>query len=237
MSSHFFPEGVRSESPICSATRNMKFFRRRPFLSPRARILVVCEGKKTEPNYLRSFKHNAQCRLVDVEVIGEGAVPKTVVERAVELKKKAEQEARRSRDAFRKYDEAWCVFDVDAHPNLNEAKQQAQANGLLLAVSNPCFELWLILHFQDQHGHIERVHARAECRWHMPGYDKDAPIQILMPRYTEAVQRANDLDRWQIDQGRPGANPSTGVHKLTERIKELGKDSLLRKQKDLRCQR
>ena len=25
----------------------------------------------------------------------------------------------------------------------------AGANGIRLAISNPCFELWLILHFQD----------------------------------------------------------------------------------------
>jgi hypothetical protein len=44
-------------------------------------------------------------------------------------------------------DEFWCVFDVEwprNHPGLLEAVQQAQANGIYLAISNPCFELWLM---------------------------------------------------------------------------------------------
>jgi hypothetical protein len=50
-------------------------------------------------------------------------------------------------------DEVWCVFDVDEHPKLAEARDQANANGIQLAVSNPCFELWLLLHFQEHRAH------------------------------------------------------------------------------------
>lgn len=36
------------------------------------------------------------------------------------------------------------------HPGLTDAIEQARQNGIWLAISNPCFELWLVLHFQDQ---------------------------------------------------------------------------------------
>lgn len=42
-------------------------------------ILIVCEGKQTEPNYFRGFK------LTNVDVDGAGADPMTVVERAKEI--------------------------------------------------------------------------------------------------------------------------------------------------------
>jgi hypothetical protein len=137
-------------------------------------------------------------------------VPKTLVERASELKKIAEREARRQKDDFLKYDEVWCVFDVDAHPNLADALQQARANSILLAVSNPCFELWLLLHFQDQRAHLERSQAQAVCRDLIRGYERLAPFELLAPLHEEAVARARALDKWQFEQKRVGGNPSTG---------------------------
>jgi hypothetical protein len=170
-------------------------------------------------NYLRD-RHRT--RLVEVIVNQEGGVPKTIVERAAEAKKAAERLARRHGDAFLRFDEVWCVFDVDQHPNVREAINQAQANGIRLAVSNPSFELWLLLHFQDQRAHVERGHVHDACRVHMHEYKKDPPMEMLYPRYDAAVARASTLEKWQHENGRNRANPSTEVHKLTERIKAAG---------------
>jgi hypothetical protein len=35
----------------------------------------------------------------------------------------------------------WCVFDIDEHPVIPEAKDQAPANRIELTISNPYFEL------------------------------------------------------------------------------------------------
>jgi hypothetical protein len=64
-------------------------------------------------------------------------------------------------------DECWCVFDVEwpqNHPHLREAVQLAKDNGIRLAVSNPCFELWLILHFEDQTAHLNTDQAERRSR-------------------------------------------------------------------------
>jgi len=53
----------------------------------------------------------------------------------------------------------------------------------------------------------------------MPGYNKDLPHEKLRPLHHEATNRARKLDEWQQKQGRHGANPSTGVYKLTESIR------------------
>jgi RloB-like protein len=162
-----------------------------------------------------------------VEVVPECGVPKSLVELAVERKKQAEKEARRQGDPYLKYDEVWCVFDVDEHPNLPEALQQANDNGLKLAVSNPCFELWILLHFQDQRAHQERGWIQEKCRDHLPEFIKEVPYQKVQPNYEQAVARATALFDWQVQQNRPVGNPSTAVHNLTERIAELGKDRFL----------
>jgi len=203
--------------------------RRKPFTEPRPRILVCCEGEVTEPSYFNGLKREGHNILLHVEVMPGGRVPKTLVDYAADLKREAEKTARRERDDNLKYDEVWCVFDVDAHPHLPETKHKAEANGINTAISNPCFELWLLLHFQDQRAHIERQHVQSACRVHMPGYQKHVPFDVVFPRHREAVGRAVALDDWQQNQGRPGGNPSTGVHRLTERIMQLGREEQLKK--------
>jgi hypothetical protein len=192
--------------------------RRRPgFREPLARFLIVCEGEVTEPRYFRHLRLQER-GLVEVKVV-PGGVPKTVVELAVKLKKDAEAEAKRRKDANLRYDHVWCVFDIDEHPFVREAKHQARDNAIEVAVSNPCFELWLLLHFQKQTAHIERDRVAHLCRTHMPGYKKEPRCELLTPRQAEALTRAARLDDWQATRGNAGANPSTGVHHLVRQIK------------------
>jgi len=195
---------------------------------PRRRLLIVCEGKITEPKYLAALRYEHKNRLVDIEFVPDGGVPKTLVEYAVERKRGADKEARRTRDSFYKYDEVWCVFDVDEHPRLAEAKQQATDNGLILAISNPCFELWLLLHFRDQTAELSRAEAQRACRDYIPGYQKTVPSDRVSPLYSEAVRRAVALDNWQKTRDNVGGNPSSGIYHLTERVRELGRDAFLR---------
>ena len=148
--------------------------RRKPSVEPRPRIHVVCEGEKTEPIYFDGLAHEEEVRLVQIEIVRSGGVPKSIVERAVSMKREAQREAKARRDANLVYDEVWCVFDVDEHPHLAEALDQAQANAIHVALSNPCFELWILLHFEDQRAHIERHKLQSACRQHLPGYSKVA---------------------------------------------------------------
>jgi hypothetical protein len=203
--------------------------RRKWIAEPRPRVLVCCEGEVTEPSYLNGLKGELRIRLVHIEVVPGGSNPKTLVDYAVQKKQQAEREARREKDDNLKYDEVWCVFDVDAHEHIPEAKHRAGASKINLAISNPCFELWLLLHFQEQHAHIERHQAQSACRAHMPGYDKEVSFDLVFPHYQLAVQPAVELDHWQETRGCAGENPSTGVHRLTTRIMELSREEQLKK--------
>ena len=116
------------------------------------------------------------------------------------------------------YDEVWCVFDIDEHPLVPEAKQQARDNQIDVAISNPNFELWLLLHFQEQQSALHWKKVPSVLKKHMPGYKKDPPMDQLMPRYSEATNRARRLAEMHARNNNDGANPSTGVHVLTERI-------------------
>jgi hypothetical protein len=208
-------------------TRSDVLRRRRPRLERRDRVLIVCEGHATEPDYFRSLRHELRAVPIAIKINDKSGVPKTVVERAVQLKKDAERDAKRERDSNLRYDEVWCVFDVDTHPNLPAALQQASANGIQIALSNPCFELWILLHFEDHRAHIDPKGASHACRRHLPNYQKHITYSELKAKYPEAVDRAKALDAWQKSRGNAGGNPSTSVHTLTERLRGLGKNVLL----------
>jgi RloB-like protein len=185
-------------------------------------ILVFVEGARTEDGY---FKHWGRlCRdnvLVQIDEF-TGADPFSLVQRAVETQKQELMDERRGRGAA--HGEIWCVFDVDAHPKLAEAIQLAERNDIKLAVSHPCFELWFVLHFQDQTGHIERRAAQRLSK-QLLGCGKALNTQALdelVARYPDAVKRAKYLDGLHDGNGSPPrSNPSSETWKLVERIKDL----------------
>lgn len=75
----------------------------------RCRVLIVCEGEKTEPNYFRSFNmmKNSSGLVYEINCDGGGINTMQVVDKAIELKDKAERQGN-------PYDTVWSVFDRDS---------------------------------------------------------------------------------------------------------------------------
>jgi len=199
--------------------RHRRPARRPPFREPKPIILIVCEGKNTEPQYFDGFKRNCRNPRVEILIAREHGVPKTLVETAKEYKSMAEADAKRKRDENLAYDSVWCVFDVDEHPHIPDARQMARDNDIELAISNPCFELWLLLHFRESPGMQHRHKLREILVRHVPGYDKEVDYAIYSDGYPQAVKRATRLATTAAGAGEPGRNPSTDVYKLTEIIR------------------
>jgi hypothetical protein len=193
--------------------------RRAPHRDPKPLVLVVCEGAVTEPEYLQGFRTACSNPRVSIEVYPGKGVPKTIVEVAKEHKKRAELRAQRERDENLRYDSVWCVFDFDDHPAIPDATQMARDNAIDLAVSNPCIELWLLLHFQDQPGMQHRDKVDALLKRHVPDYDKHIDFAAYERGYCDAVKRARRLDADAERDNEPGRNPTTGVWRLTESIR------------------
>lgn len=101
-------------------------------------ILVVCEGKNTEPSYFRQFKLSS----ATVKPVGKGMNTLSLVNEALVLSTKG------------KYEQVWCVFDKDefSAQDFNAAVALALASGFKVGYSNQAFEYWFILHFEDHQG-------------------------------------------------------------------------------------
>jgi hypothetical protein len=200
--------------------RERKPPRRPAFRDPRPVIVIVCEGKNTEPQYFEGLWEAARNPRVRIFIPKDHGVPKTLVEAARQLKKDAQAEARKQRDENLVVDSVWCVFDVDDHPNLPDAKQTARANGIGLAISNPCFELWLLLHFRESPGMQHRDKVQQLLKEYVPEYDKNVEFCTYSAGYSQAVKRAKRLDQSADDAGEAGRNPTTGVYELAELVCE-----------------
>jgi hypothetical protein len=152
-----------------------------------------------------------------VEISDFHGTPMSLVEKAVEMKTKEAREERRGRGSA--HEEYWCVFDVDTHPYLAEAMELARRHRINLAISNPCIELWFLLHFSDQTAYIEcRDAARAVSGkiGDGKGLTPDA-LQALGERFEGAKKRAQKLEKKHLGDGTPApGNPSSGVWRLID---------------------
>lgn len=198
-----------------------------------ARLIVIApEGSETEKQYFEGLQQRGVIdrRRVIVEVLASAedthSAPKHLLQRL--------QEFEQRHDIVKGLDQLWLVLDLDhwsapSHiHNLTAVIQRARQRGYFVAVSNPCFELWLLLHFTAD---IDEVRAaaslaracdacEAQLRVHAGSYNK-ANIQrewYTAERVHDAMGRAKALDsspddRWPQSTG-------THVYRLAEVLLE-----------------
>lgn len=194
---------------------------RRPYRlrQRRRRFLIYCEGEVTEPAYLLDIRNYLRSPLIDI-VIGPkyGRDPKGLVELAIAHRARARRQARLEGDENLLYDEVWCVCDVDEHRRLPDARQQARAHSIELAISNPCIELWFLLHFSNRSAYIERKAAQSALKARVPGYEKEIDFSVLKGKCGKAKSRAEQLDARAARIGDQYGNPTTGMWRLVARL-------------------
>lgn len=104
------------------------------------RILIVCEGKKTEPLYLKAMKNHYKITSLDTRT---GDRPQLTA--LLAFAKKHDQQSQKEGNP---YTRIYLVYDHDNQKNLKHTEQQIEEKGYIKIRSIPCFEYWLILHFE-----------------------------------------------------------------------------------------
>lgn len=187
------------------------------------------EGKNTEPDYFKAIGAHYRGALIDFELVPAAGAPMTIAEKAVEKKRAIRRSAKGQ--SWQLDDQVWAVFDADNHPRVDEAIHICQNAGVGVAHSNPCFELWLILHHQDfgrqdDHHAVQR-HLGTIC----PDYDPEGAKRIdcnaLMEKITDAERRAKLQSGQRAGEGSPFGRPVTSVFELTEAIREAAARKVL----------
>ena len=126
-----------------SKRRGLERGRKKQNREKRKRHLIVSNGKVTEGEYFNTVIEDLNVRgSVRYQFIdGDPLSVVRCLSRKLELDKKAER-----LKEIEPISSVWVVVDVDQFRNLGEAERAAKEAGYNLAVSNPCFEVWLIDH-------------------------------------------------------------------------------------------
>jgi hypothetical protein len=197
--------------------RSGNSYRRVYFREPVQSFLIVCEGEKTEKLYFEAFKVPKDVRGIDV--FGMGRSTLSLVEKAIKIKDEADE----------KYDQVWCVFDVEDYPaaDVHAAMALAHRNKIRVAISNQAFELWYLLHFNfyhvamDRQGYWDKLTRLLGFQ-----YDKNTCIYAqLIDRQDTALRHARQLLQ-QYQPYDPARNdPSTSVHFLVEELNRFSPEA------------
>jgi hypothetical protein len=174
-------------------------------------FLIVAEGTVTERKYFSFLARVLSGFCVDVTA-KDNLKPDRMIA-AVEQKLRDSSRPGRC--------EAWIVTDRDAwaEADLREIEKWAQSgSGRGFAISNPAFEYWLLLHFDDGKDIGGLDECRRRLKRHVPKFNGVLPENyITRERVEDAMRRARR--RWEDLGGEYLARPGlTSVHRLVERM-------------------
>ena len=166
-----------------------RFTRRIGERSYRKLFLIAAEGAKTEPQYFSMFNSRQATVQVTCLKCGHDSAPPQVLKRMTTWLKK---------NGLKDSDEAWLVVDKDqwTDAQLMELHLWAQSKGNYgFALSNPKFEYWLLLHFEEGKGVQSSRQCSERLRQHLPYYDKGIDLRKFTPdSISRAVHRAELRD-------------------------------------------
>ncbi|PCH69299.1 MAG: hypothetical protein COC06_07795 [Bacteroidales bacterium] len=214
---------------------SIPLIRKDGFLEAEKLFILSYEGKISEKKYFEDFRKSELFNNSGlIEIISlkrpedKGSDPISVKK----LLQKAKQEFR-----FKKTDEFWLIIDRDDwetihNHNFDSLIEECNSEeNFFLAMSNPCFEIWLIMHLKDisefsaeekqkiltnekvssSKNHIDRVLGDIQER----GYKKRPNPNVFLPKTTTAITRAKVLN---VNNEDYPTGLGSHVYKLVEKL-------------------
>ena len=201
--------------------------RRRAKRAPYDVVLIVCEGGKTEPIYFTEMRMSLGLRNANIKICGQecGSSPLNVVDFALKTYRKEKSFS---------YDRVYCVFDRDQHSQYHAAldkikRARLKKGGQIFAItSNPCFEYWLLLHYEYTTRCFVATQKKSLCEQviseltkHFINYEKGQNNIFAQTRFRveSAIKNAKLLKQYHHTSGTN--SPATNIHELVEYLHEL----------------
>jgi hypothetical protein len=200
--------------------------------SPAERILIVTEGSKTEPLYLKEIRvsHKLSTANVSVHHSGYGTCPLNIVNYALDLFKNGSIEDSVNPKAFEK---VFVVFDRDEHQKYFSALEKVQSNAkklkndlrevveLKAIVNVPCFELWLLLHYEEVKAPIHRHEAYQRLKTYLQNYDKGCTDTYSQTRKHYEKAKVNAMKLSEVNTPWTEPESYTNVFELVDLLVNL----------------
>jgi len=164
-------------------------------------FFVFCEGETEEAyiSYLRS-KYRLPI-VIDAKIAGHHITEKYI------------SSYKTGKDVHPK-DRNYLLYDLDV-PEILPRLQTIK--GAVLLLSNPCFEFWYLLHFQDHKSYLSTEECERKLLSHHKNYKKGLFDNKLKDKLDEkqdkAVHRASKLTQHE--------NPSSQIFQLINDLEEI----------------
>lgn len=198
-------------------------------------FILSYEGTVSEKKYFEDFRKSDifnDSGLIEIISLKR---PKDKGSDPINVKKLLQKAKREYR--FKNTDEFWLIIDRDDWESIHNHNFESlvldckNENNFFLAMSNPCFEIWLILHLKDVNefsdnekqallknpkvrsskNHIDKVLGDIQGR----GYNKRPNPNIFLPKTQLAIDRAKELDNNKEDYP---SNLGSHIYKLVEKL-------------------
>lgn len=197
------------------------------------KLHIYCEGTKTEPHYLRGYIANIKDGALRGVILVEDTNKNTPIQLVNEAIIKKQSTSTPDGDEF------WVVYDRESPGKYSDelhdkAYSSAKKNNINIALSNICFEQWILMHFtpsgtsyscQDDlvsNSSLKKEILNASGK----AYDKASPeiFKIVATKIKTAKTHAATINKNALTSAQPGRNkphhlnPYTDVPKLLDAI-------------------
>lgn len=187
--------------------RSKKLIRKKTYWSAYPLYVIATEGEVTEKIYFSGVFGRKNIRMPVLNTKKGNSSPDRVLKRL--------NQYRRENNASP--NELWLVIDRDSwkQETLEKIAKECRAKGYNLLISNPCFELWLLLHQEKPKNPSLGKDCEKELKKLIPDYTKSKyKLCDIRDNLEFAIKNAKRLDK-NIDIQDP---PSTKVYKLVEKL-------------------
>lgn len=192
----------------------------------RERHLLVSGGITTEKDYFRYVQDALASSGTTLRFIPDGRNPRYLLDVAIQMKEDDRRDCKRLNDMANAYQRVWVITDTDDFANeIQELVPRAEKAGIELVVSNPCFELYLVLHDHPYTKHCDATQIQAEAKrlsLTTGRNNKNVVVDKLEGKFAEAEVFSQQL-RQQHERDEkffPENNPSTTVDEVVRALIE-----------------
>ncbi len=202
--------------------RNRYGSRPPPTRKPLSVLVIVCDDTRTAVSYFNEVQRTVKDRVALKVVKCGGTSPDDVIELAKEYKKSLQAKGVHDK---RDQDSVWALIDieqaVDRQAKAYEAQRVGRAAGIQVVLSNPCYELWTLLHLVDtgeEFPDCNGVLAKLKLEWkRQTGQDFENKAQA---DYSKIIaKRAEAARRARMHHAKEPRDPAwTEVYKLSDAI-------------------
>lgn len=193
---------------------------------PKPLLLLIAEGRNvTETQYFRQFQRQFSSFNIKILTPGSATDPAKMLEKLERYWKQYDMSDARG-------DRGYVVLDLDCKEKKAHLIEKLKRNSKIarFIVSNPCFEVWFVLHYHySTHVYSDGDEVVKDLRRFIPEYQKNTEVTaILTGKLDTAMENARKLVEHYEELGFSwpsiACNPRTDVPEIINEIRRLGGD-------------